>query len=145
MKMVGWWNFLSKRANTLPSTGLVLMLTLCLLLGCSNGGEGSPIRPADSFSESGQGVNRLSASFKVEASNGDHDIDDDGLIEIHSIEQLDAIRHDLNGDGAPDSSSVADAFHMAFAHTDWNAICPDACRGYELARDLDFDDSHSYA
>ncbi len=34
--------------------------------------------------------------------SGDYDSDDDGLIEVCSLQQLDAIRHDLDGDGAPD-------------------------------------------
>ena len=33
---------------------------------------------------------------------GDYDVDDDGLIEVCSLQQLDAIRHDLDGDGVPD-------------------------------------------
>ena len=34
--------------------------------------------------------------------SGDYDVDDDGLIEVCSLQQLDAIRHDLDGDGVPD-------------------------------------------
>ena len=34
--------------------------------------------------------------------SGDYDSDDDGLIEVCSLQQLDAIRHDLDGDGSPD-------------------------------------------
>ena len=39
---------------------------------------------------------------------GDYDSDDDGLIEICSLKQLDAIRHDLNGDGVPDVALLPD-------------------------------------
>ena len=35
-------------------------------------------------------------------SSGDYDVDDDGLIEVSCLQQLDAIRHDLDGDGVPD-------------------------------------------
>ena len=38
------------------------------------------------------------------ASPGDYDTDDDGLIEISTLEQLDAVRYDLDGDGVPDLS-----------------------------------------
>ena len=34
--------------------------------------------------------------------SGDYDVDDDGLIEVCNLQQLDAIRHDLDGDGVPD-------------------------------------------
>ena len=34
--------------------------------------------------------------------SGDYDVDDDGLIEVSCLQQLDAIRHDLDGDGVPD-------------------------------------------
>ena len=36
------------------------------------------------------------------ASTGDYDLDNDGLIEVCNLQQLDAIRHDLDGDGSPD-------------------------------------------
>ena len=34
--------------------------------------------------------------------SGDYDVDDDGLIEVSCLQQLDAIRHDLDGNGVPD-------------------------------------------
>ena len=87
----------------------------------------------------------------------DYDADDDGLIEVRTLEQLNAVRWDLNGDGAADSSSD---------NTDYAAAFPDpaaaagfgngalgcsnvqgaaACTGYELEADLDFDADGSYA
>ena len=36
------------------------------------------------------------------STTGDYDADNDGLIEVCNLQQLDAIRHDLNGDGVPD-------------------------------------------
>ena len=45
---------------------------------------------------------------------GDYDRDDDGLIEISTLEQLDAIRHDLNGDGKPDDPSEEDSYADAY-------------------------------
>ena len=68
----------------------------------------------------------------------DVDMDDDSLIEIHFLEQLDAIRYALDGSGY-----IADA--MATTNT---LGCPSGgCSGYELVRDLDFmnDDSYSSA
>ncbi|WP_170148133.1 BACON domain-containing protein [Marinoscillum furvescens] len=57
----------------------------------------------------------------------DADDDNDGLIEIFTIEDLDAIRNDLDADG----SSLAGAPDGGFT-------------GYELVRDLNFEDSDSY-
>ena len=91
---------------------------------------------------------------------GDHDWDDDGLIEVNRLPQLDAVRWDLNGDGAVDTgTSVADtakyrtAFGGALAgmgclrdHDD-NTATPKVagCIGYELTQDLDFDTNGSGA
>ena len=88
----------------------------------------------------------------------DYDTDDDGLIEIHNLAQLDAVRWDLNGDGEADPEVVAfeaDAWWQVksyfgvawpkkYAENFPNAAsgmgCPDTgCRGYELEADLDFD------
>ena len=85
------------------------------------------------------------AASTARAANGDHDRDDDGLIEINSLEQLDAIRHDLNGDGQPDASGAEDVFYGAFSQVSLRAACTPACRGYELSGDLDFSDPGSYA
>ena len=70
---------------------------------------------------------------------GDYDVDNDGLIEISSLAQLDAVRYDTNGNG-----NVADQHYVAYtqAFTDprFDMGCPsDGCHGYELAADLDFD------
>ncbi len=75
----------------------------------------------------------------------DYDTDDDGLIEISYLEQLNAIRWDLNGSGVPDRNSDASNYWEAFyaAHLDMG--CPSSgCRGYELTRSLDFNDAASY-
>ena len=78
----------------------------------------------------------------------DYDIDSDGLIEVDSLDQLDAMRHDLDGDGV---STNAAYFSNAFttpaagmgcpvADHDSDANTPDqpTCTGYELTADLDF-------
>ena len=66
----------------------------------------------------------------------DVDDDNDGLIEIHFLEDLDNMRHDLAGTSyktnAGDSGSTAGAPSTRL-------------KGYELARSLDFQDDESYA
>ena len=67
---------------------------------------------------------------------GDYDSDDDGLIEIRNLDQLNAIRYDLDGDG----STVLPAYSDAFPDARTDMGCPsDGCTGYELATDLDLD------
>ena len=69
----------------------------------------------------------------------DYDTDDDGLIEIRTLAQLDAMRYDPNGNGvvAPrNASAFAPAFPSAF---DRLGCGLDGCAGYELLVDLDFD------
>ena len=76
----------------------------------------------------------------------DYDSDDDGLIEISTLDQLDAIRFDLNGDGQADNSRHEAEYALSFPNANPGAGCPgDGCSGYELAKNLDFDDPSSYA
>ena len=75
---------------------------------------------------------------------GDYDLDGDGLIEIRDLAQLDAVRHDLNGDGNVAAGAATTAYDAAFAEriTASGTLmgCPSGrCAGYELAADLDFD------
>ena len=84
------------------------------------------------------------ATFGVansQSSNGEHDTDGDGLIEIRYLEQLDAIRYDLDGDGKADDDAGVAPYAAAFPGT----VCDSNCHGYELTRSLDFDDAGSYA
>ncbi len=82
----------------------------------------------------------------------DYDTDDDGLIEVSSLAQLNAIRWDLDGDGTADVYPADDDGNRAhdpdgatkLAAAFPNAVagmgCPSSgCVGYELAADLDFD------
>ena len=85
----------------------------------------------------------VSRSFRVTVWTGtgvDYDTDDDGLIDIFTLAQLDAIRHDPNGDGVPVQSGTA-AYTMAFPIAATGMGCPSSggCTGYELETDLDFD------
>ncbi len=70
----------------------------------------------------------------------DYDTDDDGLIEITTLAQLDAIRHDLDGDGFSLVAAHGAAFPNRNNNIGFLMGCPSgACRGYELMADLDFD------
>ena len=72
----------------------------------------------------------------------DYDTDDDGLIEVDSLVKLNAIRYDLDGDGAQGSVSGPDwaNYTAAFSDAMSGMGCPVAgCTGYELTADLDFD------
>ncbi len=76
----------------------------------------------------------------------DYDTDDDRLIEIRYLEQLDAIRHDLDGTGIPDDFGNAEIYRSAFPNAERGMGCLfEGCVGYELSRDLDFTDRGSYA
>ena len=76
----------------------------------------------------------------------DYDVDDDGLVEVTNLEQLDAVRYDLDGNGEIDNASFQSEFALAFPNAAPSMGCPiSACRGYEMVRDLDFEDADSYA
>ena len=88
------------------------------------------------------GLKAISASV---VQTGDYDADDDGLIEVSSLEQLNAIRYDLDGNGEADDDSDGDAYAEVFPGASPGLGCPEAvCAGYELTGDLDFDDPESY-
>ena len=68
-----------------------------------------------------------------------HDADGDGLLEVDTLEKLNAIRWDTNGDGAADSADDAAAYAAAFPGIAPARGCPPSgCFGYELTADLDF-------
>ena len=70
----------------------------------------------------------------------DYDSDDDGLIEISNLAQLNAIRWDVDGDGAVDDASNAQSYATAFPDAVTGMGCATSgCAGYELTADLDFD------
>ena len=70
------------------------------------------------------------------------DIDSDGLIEVSSLEQLNAVRYDLDGDGIPDGAG-AEVYSWAFPVSGTDGCSK--CTGYELTRSLDFHDPDSYS
>ena len=71
----------------------------------------------------------------VAGGDRDYDADNDGLIEVSSLMQLDAIRYDLDGNGSSDAPGYAEAFPHALP----GMGCSPWCIGYELVNDLDFD------
>ncbi len=84
-----------------------------------------------------------SISLVAAQSTDDYDDDDDGLIDVTTLAQLNAIRWDLNGDGDVASGDAAN-YLLAFPNRDTSAStrmgCPSGtCTGYELRADLDFD------
>ena len=86
------------------------------------------------------GLNSVDAQTSV-----DYDTDDDGLIEIKWLEQLNAIRWDLDGDGHIDDGGNAGIYLEAFPDAVENMGCAEGCTGYELTKDLDFNSPGSYA
>ena len=69
-----------------------------------------------------------------------YDTDADGLIEITTLAQLNAMRHDLDGDGTPvDTGAVAYANAFSAATRVLCDTSSSQCEGYELMADLDFD------
>ena len=74
----------------------------------------------------------------------DYDSDEDNYIEVSNLAQLNAIRHDLDGNGAPASgqeTAYAAAFPNRITSTTKRMGCPGACAGYELTQNLDFDEN----
>ena len=71
-----------------------------------------------------------------------YDRDNDGLIDIRTEAQLNAIRWDLDGDGTPSSGNET-AYAEAFPNPAPGMGCPNTgCTGYELRRSLDFDQNN---
>ena len=89
---------------------------------------------------------RATAQDDEAAGKTNYDADADGLIEISELSQLDAVRHDLDGDGVP-ASSASTTYAATFANAAASMGCPDGpdndqlgeCRGYELVANVDFD------
>ena len=75
----------------------------------------------------------------------DYDTDNDGLIEIASLEQLNALRYDLDGNGVMEVPADWELYFEAFDDAQEEMGCEDGCAGFELTADFDFDDPGSYA
>ena len=81
-----------------------------------------------------------SFSVTVTAGRRDYDADNDGLIDVASLAQLNALRYDLNGDGLVDGATWM-PYYSAYPMGALGMGCPsdDGCSGYELTANLDFD------
>ena len=67
--------------------------------------------------------------------------DGDGLIEVSTLEQLNAIRYDLDGNGIVEDNTNKAAYDAAFGV----GVLSGIIKGYELIVNLDFNDTNSYA
>ena len=79
---------------------------------------------------------QTSSALLMPCDSADIDKDDDGLIEICSLEALDAIRYQLDGSGYRVNAS-AEKITLGCSLSE-------GCKGYELVSDLDFNDDASY-
>ena len=80
------------------------------------------------------GVSTHSPAAQAQAVN-----DDPRLIDITTLEQLNAVRWDPDGDGTPSIANEA-PYEAAFPDAA-DRPCEDGCTGYELTTDLDFEGS----
>ena len=85
------------------------------------------------------------AQFAAQQSKN-YDTDSDGLIDITTLAQLNAIRHDLNGNGDATHADYAAAFPGRDISSSGRMGCPSGtCTGYELLNNLDFDENNDGA
>ena len=106
------------------------------------------------------GIDEGAYATLIAGAGVDYDADADGLIEVKSLAQLNAIRWDLDGDGTGDKlDSNNDGDYTDTGEYDYTANytaafpsaanamgCPNTgCVGYELAANLDFDDQQQHA
>ena len=116
------------RASTLTALGLLLALAV-LLPNAAAEAQTSPASTA-------------TATATTAPTTTDYDTDNDGLIDINTLAQLNAVRHDLNGNGDATHADYIAAFPNRDATATGRMGCPSgACKGYELMRDLDFFDT----
>ena len=131
-------------AETVATVSVATDGSKLTLTGVSEGTATIMVTARDS-SVSGGIAAYVSDAFEVAvtapaATPTDYDGDDDGLIEVSSLAQLNALRWDLDGDGSASNSGYAAAFPNAAS----GMGCPSAgCLGYELVADLDFDTNAS--
>ena len=112
-------------------TNLALLLCLTLLLAQTASAQFTG-RTWSQFSVNGEVV-----GAKAVCDDDDRDNDDDGLIELCHLEDVDAMRHQPDGSGYKESDDDDDDKITTGCKSG-------GCIGYELVRDLDFDDDDSY-
>ncbi|WP_187265440.1 GLUG motif-containing protein [Reinekea thalattae] len=111
--------------------------------GVGDNADAFPNDPAETTDTDGDGVGDNADAFPNDPSettdtdgdgvgdNADIDDNDNGLIEISSLEQLDWIRNNLAGTSLDDGISLNGSDEGCYLVT--------GCNGYELTQDLDFD------
>ena len=82
-------------------------------------------------------VSGLDSTVSAQGATTDYDTDDDGLIEVASEAQLNAIRWDMDGSGVVDDAANATTYATAFPTPAARMGCPaTVCTGYELAANI---------
>ena len=96
----------------------------------------------------------VSTTTRASAGTGDYDADDDGLIEVSTLAQLNAIRWDLDGNGVASTGNKT-TYADAFENAEDNMGCNESiatitsgpgnppCHGYELSANLNFDTNNT--
>ena len=140
-----------RRARNVTVSGSILTVTLRdpilageeVAVSFSNTPSAAPLAPPLIRDLAG---NAAAALVNKEATNVTeervYDTDGDRLIDITTLEQLNAVRYDLNGDGVPTdagTSTYRAAFPDAFPEADSQLRCVLQCLGYEMETNLDFD------
>ncbi len=82
---------------------------------------------------------QMAGELRIAALPTDYDADGDGLIEIRTLAQLNAVRWDLDGNGEADEAEEEAPYAAAFPNAIESMGCADGCVGYELAVALSFD------
>ena len=126
-----------------------------LLIGCGFFGSDDPTPVAPAANQSSDAaLDAMMAQARAEQAavtsggapelprNQIYDTDEDGLIEIDTLERLNAVRYDLDGDGR--ATDVL-AYEQAYPRPVAGMGCPTGCRGYELTADLNFLSADDYA
>ena len=93
--------------------------------------------PALKADRNGDGVATWQEFGRQRRGGKDYDQNDNGLIYVSNMGRLNAIRYDLDGDGAP--STEVGLYFQAYPNAAYNMGCPETCKGYELTTDLDHD------
>ena len=121
--------------------GYTAVTTYAYTYPLTPGDTGTPRYRVTGLADTAATPNRVTdqTSFtQVPTVTVDYDADDDNLIDITTLAQLDAIRHDLDGNGVPSSGGSA-AYNAAFPTPASGLGCRSTCVGYELMNNLDFD------